>query len=180
MWGAGLGQSWWTDQGFWKRNRRKGPCSLGQVFMAENSLLESGILRVKCVSCVCTRPGTSHRGRCTAGQTGAGPPVHPVLQLRSPCTLAWNGSVVLPEEMGASALPSRKQAWPGRAVWLGHPTCPPPSRAITCLLSRRPGLVVASEELPCACAQPSRAVHTGRRCDGCAQALFLGGPSMVC
>lgn len=45
--GAGFDHTWWRDQGFRKRVDARGPCGLGQVFMAENSLVESGILRVK-------------------------------------------------------------------------------------------------------------------------------------
>lgn len=128
MWGAGLGQSWWTDRGFWKRNRSKGPCSLGQVLMAENALLESGILRVKCTA-MCVRGLAQQAGEDgEPDKPGAGPPVHPV-------HARWRGTGVwfFLGRWGLQLYPPESR--PGLAVPSGSGTPParhPPEPSLAC------------------------------------------------
>lgn len=41
VWDAGLDDTWWRNERFGQRNNDKRPCSLGQVFLVENSPQET-------------------------------------------------------------------------------------------------------------------------------------------
>lgn len=79
------------------RVEARGPCGLGQVFMAENFLVESGILRVKQASANIQKARPRIRGARYPPEPDR--PVHPILKLRFPVTSTCDGIVGFPEEI---------------------------------------------------------------------------------